>query len=65
MALVDPCRLMNPDMSGNRAISAQAKGQPFTIVAATTQAPNVMMPTEMSSDSDLSMIWCSYVCGTS
>src|ERR1039458_1461750 len=50
---------MNPVRNGNRAISVQTKGQPLAIVAVTTQAPKVMMPTEISSESTLSMIGCS------
>src|SRR5882724_294096 len=50
---------MNPVKSGNRAISVQTKGQPLAIVAAVTQAPKVMMPTEISSETTLSMVGCS------
>ena len=50
---------MNPVKSGNRAISVQTKGQPLAIVAAATQAPKVMMPTEISSETTLSMVGCS------
>jgi hypothetical protein len=35
------------------------QGQPLAIVAAVTQAPKVMMPTEISSDTTLSMVGCS------
>jgi hypothetical protein len=48
---------MNPVKSGNRAITVQTKGQPLAIVAAVTQAPKVMMPTEISSETTLSMGW--------
>src|SRR6266478_7502420 len=51
---------MNPVKSGNRAISVQTKGQPLAIVAAVTQAPKVIMPTEISSETTLSMVGCSY-----
>src|SRR5712664_2044647 len=50
---------MNPVKSGNRAITVQTKGQPLAIVAAVTQAPKVMMPTEISSETTLSMLGCS------
>jgi hypothetical protein len=50
---------MNPVKSGNRAISVQTKGQPLAIVAAVTQAPKMMMPTEISSETTLSMLGCS------
>src|SRR5258707_10033426 len=50
---------MNPVKSGNRAITVQTKGQPLAIVAAATQAPKVMMPTEISSETTLSMVGCS------
>src|SRR5712671_1561561 len=49
---------MNLVRSGNRAISVQIKGQPLAIVAAATQAPKMMMPIEISSESTLSMIGC-------
>ena len=50
---------MNTVKSGNRAISVQTKGQPLAMVAAATQAPKVMMPTEISSETTLSMVGCS------
>src|SRR6267154_6764142 len=50
---------MNPVKSGNKGISVQTKGQPLEIVAAVTRAPKVMMPTEISSETALSMVGCS------
>jgi hypothetical protein len=47
---------MNPVKSGNRAISVQTKGQPLAIVAVAAQAPKVMMPTEISSETTLSAV---------
>ena len=50
---------MNQVKSGHRALSVQTKGQPLAIVAVATQAPKVMMPIEISSETTLSMIGCS------
>src|SRR5712664_3696544 len=47
---------MKPIRSGNRAISVQTRGEPLAIVATTTQSPMAMMPTEISSESTLSMV---------
>jgi hypothetical protein len=43
-------------MTASSPMSVQAKGQPAAIVAATTQTPKAIIPTEIRNESTVSMI---------